>query len=189
MRDGWLDSDNYIVVDCGAVGALSGGHGHADALSIEVAIHGEKLLVDPGTRSYHHSRESREYFRSTAAHNTLAIDGVSSSEPKSTFSWKNRAESTNKAWVSDDRFDYFEGSHNGYERVESPVTHERSILFLKNDYIIIRDRAITSGDHEYSLNFQFAEEQKIWIDKDSHTIGSHNWRMFVFGEMRESAEK
>lgn len=182
MRDGWLDSDNFLVVDCGPVGALSGGHGHADALSIEVAIQGKKLLVDPGTRSYHHSRESREHFRSTAAHNTLAIDGVSSSESKSTFSWKNRAECTTKVWISDDRFDFFEGSHNGYERLESGVTHERSILFLKNDYIVIRDRAVTNGDHEYSLNFQFPEEQVVWVDQDSHTIGSDNWRMFVFGD-------
>ena len=40
MRDGWDDTDNCMIVDCGAVGSLAGGHGHADALSIELAMHG-----------------------------------------------------------------------------------------------------------------------------------------------------
>ena len=31
MRDGFERSDNYMIVDCGEVGSLSGGHGHADA--------------------------------------------------------------------------------------------------------------------------------------------------------------
>ncbi|MBP9665275.1 MAG: alginate lyase family protein, partial [Pyrinomonadaceae bacterium] len=71
MRDGWRDADNYLIVDAGEVGALSGGHGHADALSIVASINGQPLLVDSGTYTYHESRELRDYFRSTSAHNTL----------------------------------------------------------------------------------------------------------------------
>ena len=115
MRDGWNDTDNVMVVDCGEIGSLAGGHGHADALSIELALQGRTLLVDSGTYTYHESRELRDYFRSSTAHNTLVIDGVSSSVPGNTFGWKTQAQTHVKKWIQEDRFDLFEGSHNGYE--------------------------------------------------------------------------
>ena len=82
-----------LLVDCGEVGALTGGHGHADTLAIELAIRGKTVLVDSGTYTYHESRELRNYFRSTTAHNTLVIDDKSRhSEPGDKFSWKTKAE-------------------------------------------------------------------------------------------------
>ena len=181
MRDGWNDTDNYLIVDCGAVGSLAGGHGHADALSIEVAMHGKPLLVDPGTYTYHESRELRDYFRSTTAHNTLVIDGLSSSEPGGPFGWKTRAETDRQNWISEDRFDFFEGSQNGYERLENPATHTRSILFLKNDYWIMRDVVETNGEHEYSLNFHFDDTVTTGISPDGRSVGGDDHRLFTFG--------
>ncbi len=182
MRDGWDETDNYLIVDCGEVGSLAGGHGHADALSIEMAIHGKTLLVDSGTYTYHESRELRDYFRSTTAHNTLVIDGLSSSEPDKAFSWKTRAESKRKTWISTDRFDLFEGSHNGYERLKDPAKHTRSILFLKNDYWIMRDLVETSGEHEYSLNFHFDDDLKTGIGDGGKWVGGDDHRVFTFGD-------
>lgn len=182
MRDGWIDTDNYLIVDCGEVGSLAGGHGHADALSIEVALHGKTLLVDSGTYTYHETRELRDYFRSTAAHNTLEIDGLSSSEPGTAFSWKTRAEAKRNNWISTDRFDLFEGSHNGYERLSEPATHSRSILFLKNDYWVIRDLVDTKGEHNYSLNFHFDTAVRTRIGGDGKWIGGTDHRIYTFGD-------
>ncbi len=182
MRDGWDATDNYMLIDCGEVGSLAGGHGHADTLSINVAAHGKPLLVDSGTYTYHESREMRDYFRSAAAHNTLVIDDVSSSLPGNTFNWKTRAHATQKKWIANHRFDFFEGSHNGYERLELPVTHTRSVLFLKNDYWIIRDLAETQGSHEYSLNFHFAEGREPTIGGNGTWVGEASNRIFTFGD-------
>lgn len=182
MRDGWTDTDNYLVVDCGELGAMSGGHGHADALSVELAMRGRTLLVDSGTYTYHESREMRDYFRSTVAHNTLVIDSVSSSEPASLFNWKTRAITTRTAWISEGRFDLFEGSHDGYQRLADAATHTRSILFLKNDYWIMRDLVETAGEHEYSLNFHFDAEVKPAIGEDGLFVGDDDHRLFTFGD-------
>ena len=191
MRDGWTDTDNYMIVDCGEVGSLAGGHGHADALAVGMAIGGRTLLVDSGTYTYHESREMRDYFRSTTAHNTVEIDGRSSSEPGSAFNWKTRAESTWKTWIAEERFDLFEGTHTGYERLESGATHTRSILFLKNDYWIIRDLIETTGEHEYALNFHFDSRITPGISFNGKEIGDADHRIFTFGdngrwEQRES---
>lgn len=190
MRDGWSETDNFLLVDAGEIGALSGGHGHADALAIEAAIGGKTLLVDPGTFTYHESKEQRDYFRTTAAHNTLVIDGKSQSEPGGKFSWKTRARVKIESQISDARFDFFAASHDGYERLETPATHARSVLFLKNDYWIMRDFVATSGTHDYALNFHFDKRANPVIEQAENGVScigeapaNHDgWRMFAFGD-------
>jgi hypothetical protein len=145
-------------------------------------MHGRSLLVDSGTYTYHESRELRDYFRSTTAHNTLVIDNLPSSVPGMTFGWKTQAQTQIETWIQHERFDLFEGSHNGYERLEQPATHSRSILFLKNDYWIMRDVVETQGEHEYSLNFHFACDVKASIGEDGAWVGDRNSRIFTFGD-------
>ncbi len=190
MRDGWLETDNYLLVDCGKLGSLSGGHGHADALSIDLAVGGKTMLVDAGTYTYHESPALRDAFRSTAAHNTLMIDGESQSEPGGKFSWTTKANADLKKWIAQDRFDFFEGSHDGYERLAAPATHTRSILSLKNDYWIIRDFVKTAGKHHYHLNFHFNHETNPQIKTAENGIAcvgetsgaESGLRLFTFGD-------
>lgn len=158
MRDGWTSRANYMLIDCGPHGTLNCGHAHADALSFVAAARGRTLLVDPGTFTYTGSKESRDYFRSSLAHNTLAVDGESSSVPDGPFNWKHIAGARARAWTSQKRFDFFEGEHDGYARLSSPALHVRSLLFLKNDYWVLRDRVETNGAHRYELRFHFAPD-------------------------------
>ena len=85
MRDGWHPKANFAVVDCGAHGIANCGHAHADALSIDLVANGAPLFVDPGTYNYTTSVEDRNYFRRSAAHNTLVVDDTSSSVPSGPF--------------------------------------------------------------------------------------------------------
>ncbi len=186
MRDGWSDTDNYLLVDCGSLGALNGAHGHADALSINLAAGGDTKLIDSGTYTYHESKELRDFFRTTIGHNALMIDDKSQSEPGGRFNWKTKADARLHSWIAQDRFDFFEGSHDGYERLSEAATHTRSILFLKNDYWIMRDFVKTYGEHDYGLNFHFnvgaspalesAENGNLCV---SETDGL---RLFTFGD-------
>src|SRR5690606_1299896 len=65
------------VFDAGPLGFLSiAAHGHADCLSMTLSVSGREQLVDPGTYVYHAEPEWRDYFRGTAAHNTVRVDGV-----------------------------------------------------------------------------------------------------------------
>ncbi len=182
MRDGWLDTDNYLLIDCGDVGAMSGGHGHADALSVEMSLRGKTLLADSGTYTYHESKEMRDYFRSTKAHNTLTVDDRSSSEPGASFGWRSKANAEAVGWLSNDRFDFFEGRHDGYRRLGSADDHTRSILFLKQDYFIVRDHIKAAGDHEHSLNFHFTPAERTSLDTEGDFAAGDDWRIFTFGD-------
>lgn len=159
MRDGWTKDANYLLMDCGAHGSLSYGHAHADALGFELVGRGRTLLVDPGTYTYTGSLEMRDHFRRSAAHNTLTLDGESSSVPGAgAFKWGTAAQAKTNHWTSENRFDLFEGTHDGYERLASPATHVRKLLFLKNDYWIMRDTIESAGAHQCDLNFHFAAD-------------------------------
>jgi hypothetical protein len=155
MRDGWSATSNYLLFDCGPHGMANCGHAHADALAIEVAANGCTVLVDPGTFTYTGSRELRDWFRSSAAHNTVTVDRESSSVPADTFSWKTRTSAERLAWIEHERFTYVAGRHSGYEQMAKPGTHTRSILFLKHDYWIVCDRLELNGKHEVDQWFHF----------------------------------
>ncbi|HET9478188.1 MAG TPA: alginate lyase family protein [Pyrinomonadaceae bacterium] len=155
MRDGWSHDSNYLLFDCGPHGALNCGHAHADALSIDLAVNGHTMLVDPGTYTYTGSKELRDWFRSSQAHNTVTIDGESSSIPNEAFSWKTKAACTLKNWITTDRLDFVSGTHDGFQRLADPVSLERSILFLKHDYFVIRDLFKFTSEHRADVWFHF----------------------------------
>lgn len=168
MRDGWTKESNYLLLDCGAHGVFNCGHAHADALAFELAARGRTLLIDPGTYTYTGSLELRDLFRSSAAHNTLTLDGESSSAPAGPFSWKQSTHGNTLAWKSEKRFDYFAGAHDGYLRLESaPAMHTRSVLFLKHDYWIVRDAVLTEGEHRYDLHFHFVAGAHPALEKEA----------------------
>jgi hypothetical protein len=156
MRDGWTPDATALVIDCGPHGALTGAHGHADALSFDLTVGGRAMLVDPGTYTYTGSASLRDRFRSTAAHNALTIEGAASADPAGPFSWTRKAEGTVAQWSSGPRFDFFSGRHDGYTNLDPPVTHRRSILFIHGEYLIIRDRLERSAASDCELNFQGA---------------------------------
>jgi hypothetical protein len=187
MRDGWARNASYMLIDCGPHGALSYGHSHADALSFELVARGRALLLDPGTYNYTGSRDERDYFRSTAAHNALVVGGLSSSEPAGPFSWRTAARATARAWVSRPRFDYFEGEHDGYARLSPPAMHARAVLFLKGDYFVMRDAVTGGAAHNCELYFHFAPGTSVERTSALPEGDEAGLDLFVFGadEMRE----
>ncbi|MBA3356868.1 MAG: alginate lyase family protein [Pyrinomonadaceae bacterium] len=172
MRDGWGPAANFLLFDCGPHGEISCGHAHADALSFELAPGGRTMLVDPGTYTYTGSKEMRDWFRSSVAHNTLTIDGESSSVPDGPFSWLSVAQCTTASWISTNRFDYVEGGHDGYSRLASPAAHSRSILFLKKNYWVVRDRVSADMEHRVDLWFHFDSNAAPLIEALEGQIGN-----------------
>lgn len=163
MRDGWKSNSTYALIDFGPHGSLGCGHAHADSLAIEFAARGKTWIVDPGTFTYTGNQESRDWFRSTAAHSTVTVDGESQSVPAGPFSWKHIAETSLGGFIIGDGFDFLEASHDGYRRLADPVTHTRALIFPKSiasdepaslsSYLIVRDSFAASKRHQYEATF------------------------------------
>jgi uncharacterized heparinase superfamily protein len=78
IRD--ADAESCLVFDAGPLGPdYQPGHGHCDILSYELSLHCQRVVVDTGVSTYEPGPE-RHYERSTAAHNTLRIDGEEQAE-------------------------------------------------------------------------------------------------------------
>ena len=54
----------------------SGGHLHADVLSVVAHVGGAERILDPGTLTYAVDRDVRDRFRSSRLHSTIAIPGI-----------------------------------------------------------------------------------------------------------------
>jgi hypothetical protein len=128
-----------------------------------LAAQGRTLLVDPGTFTYTGGKEMRDWFRSSVAHNTLTVDRESTSISADTFSWKTMTQCERIAWVDNARFTFVSGKHNGY----TTGTHTRSILFLKRDYWVMRDRVELSGRRQLDLWFHFEADTSPALQGDS----------------------
>jgi len=162
MRDGWTEAATYAVIDCGPHGVQSCGHAHADQLAFEFAAGGTSWLVDPGTFTYTGDARMRDWFRSTAAHNTVTVDGEPQSVSAGPFAWAQVAEPLAREFFDGRGFVYFDGAHNGYERLPDPVTHHRALLLVKASddklpsYLIVRDRFAARAAHRYAARYHFA---------------------------------
>lgn len=157
MRSGWDAEAHQLVLDVGPLGCpWSGGHGHADLLSIQCAVFGTPCLVDPGTYGYTVEPEWRDFFRGSVAHSTVTVDGLGQAAPAGAFRWAARPRARLHRWVSTEAWDFADASHDGYGRLGDPVTHRRRVLFVKPRYWLVVDDLRGAAEHRVELRFQFA---------------------------------
>jgi hypothetical protein len=168
MRSGWDVEAHQAIVDIGPIGCpVSGGHGHADLLSLQCSIFGEPCLVDAGTYSYAGESHWRDFFRSSAAHSTVIVDGVSQAEPAGAFGWKGQPRVRLREWHCTPEFDFIDAEHDAYLSLADPVIHRRRVIFVKPGYWILIDDLSGAAHHQVDLTFQFGP-----LDV---TLGTHPW--------------
>jgi uncharacterized heparinase superfamily protein len=153
-----------VFIDCGPVGfAGRGGHGHNDCLAIDVVLDGAALISDCGSYVYTASREWRDRFRATAAHNTPRVEGVEQNRffgPDELFLLHDDATPDPRLWRQGESMDYFEGSHAGYAgHGLRPV--RRIILDRENHRLAVEDRFEGGGQHHLAVPYHLAPEVDI----------------------------
>jgi hypothetical protein len=157
MRSGWEPDAHLLILDVGSLGyPLSGGHGHADLLSIQCSVFGEPYLVDPGTYCYTEDQQWRNFFRSTAAHSTIRVDGIEQAIPAGPFKWQSRPCARLRGWRSTKAFDLADAEHDAYRTILDPVKHRRRVIFVKPRYWVVVDDLDGAAQHHVEVRFQFA---------------------------------
>jgi len=152
-----------VVFDCGPLGFGSiSAHGHADALSFILTMDGQEVFIDPGTYIYDCRSRFRDYFRSTAAHNTVVVDGQDQSKMAGPFLWRDKATAVFEGRQTDASCDRVTGSHDGYRRLQDPVVHRRSIEIDKEtEAITIVDLLRANSSHQAVMNFHLAPDWEV----------------------------
>ena len=153
--------------DGGPHGFLSiAAHAHADALSVEVRHDGIDVLADPGTYCYHGEPEWREWFRSTAAHNTVEIGGVSQSESGGPFLWTTQARTaTLTCRPGEQPVQSWSAEHDGYLRLSTPSVHRRSVtLDSPGRKLTVVDTIDTTSEVPLRLWWHLGPDVRVDLD-------------------------
>lgn len=142
---------------------------HADMLHFDLWYKGVNLLRDTGTFQYYCEPPWEHYFKSTAAHNTVEVDGKDQMEKGSRFLWYNWTKSKLRYCKQLPQLDgdYWEGEHYGYrygkEAVKvntylrsKDVIHRRAVIRLGDRWIIIDD-ILGTGEHNATLRWHLAD--------------------------------
>jgi hypothetical protein len=153
--------------DGGPHGFLSiAAHAHADALSVEVRHDGVDILTDPGTYCYHGEPEWREWFRSTAAHNTVEVGGSSQSESGGPFLWTTQARTrTVTCEVGELPVQTWTAEHDGYRRLSTPTVHRRSVtLDSARRCLTVVDTFDAAGEVPLRLSWHLGPDVMVELD-------------------------
>jgi hypothetical protein len=187
-----------VLIDGGPFGPGTGGHSHSDTLSLILRDGKEDILIDPGTYTYVSDPRWRNWFRGSAAHNIIRVDGRDQATPVNAFRWADPPRVELLAWETDGDRDYFDGvcSYGGFE-------HRRRVVFLKPNVLLVLDEIQgPPGEHEVEQFWHFAAppermaEGRYWLDPAHRTWlalagggqveitegGEHGWRSAALGQ-------
>jgi hypothetical protein len=171
----------HCIVDAGPFGPFRGGHSHADTLSLVARSGADDLLIDPGTFSYSYDSPWRDFFRGTAAHNTVRVNGRDQAEPAGPFAWRNPPRVSVKEWHSDACADFLDATC-GYDQVQ----HRRRFLFVKPGILFILDdvRHVAGGSVEAEQFWhpgRIGSAGRLVLPNDAAAAVSEGWRSRVYG--------
>ncbi len=171
----YKDEKSHLIADFGKIGPdYLPGHAHADTLSFELAVNGERIVVNSGTSVYGSSNE-RLFQRGTGAHSTIQIDMENSSEVWSGFRVAKRAVPFNIQVHSIPETDSeisFQASHNGYLRLKNKAIHTRKFN-LSNNTWSIEDEIVGSGNNVTS-RFYLHPEIDVLKTEDGIMLSKKN---------------
>ena len=159
---GWRGGGRYLIFDAGPIGpGHQPGHGHAGALSFELSARARRIVTDTGVLTYADG-SARRHDRSTAAHNTVEIDGRDQSEVWGAFRCGRRVSIARRAGDEGDRA--FAGAYCGPGADGSlAVSHARTIAVGRR-LLAFRDIVHARGDHRATLRVHLAPGLRVTLD-------------------------
>ena len=167
-----MSQSGYVRVNLGRIAAILDvapigldyvpGHAHADTLSFELSLEGERLIVNGGTSTYAPGAE-REAQRATRAHSTVEIDGKNSSEVWAAFRVARRAKITSLNVRTEQPFEVT-AKHDGYRRLAGRNFHTRTWRFGERSLKVVDE---VSGPHRIAVvRFHFVPGAATSIEPD-----------------------
>lgn len=131
----------------------------ADMLHADVWWRGWNVAIDAGTFSYNAPGPWNNALSRTTFHNTVTVDGHEQMDQEGRYLWfpwiKGKVEHTLKSdgsWLA-----FWEGGHDGYERLHDPVTYRRGVLRIGPEHWLVLDSLIGRDVHDYRLHWLLAD--------------------------------
>lgn len=133
--------DAVALLDVAPVGPdYLPGHAHADTLSFELSLYGQRVVVNGGTSRYGCGME-RSHERQTVSHSTVEVAGQSSSEVWGGFRVARRAYPFDLQILQKSELLSVTCSHDGYTYFPCKPVHSREWV-MDADGLLVTDRVV-----------------------------------------------
>ena len=171
------------ILDCANIGPdYQPAHAHADTLSFELSIDGQRCIVNAGTSVYRDNPVLRQWQRGTASHSTVEINHRNSSDIWGVFRVGKRAypcdlaiEDTADEWV-------IRCGHTGYQSLH---TKHIRVWKLKNNTLLINDYC----DTELPAISRYYLHPNVVVHKLSLLVGQNKISVHADADIKiESSE-
>ena len=167
----WQPTDMALAFRCGPFGT---DHQHEDKLSFVLYGVGARLLDEMGVYGYADT-PWREYFRGTAAHNTVLVDGMGQNRRARRETWTANTPLEGN-WTSSDAFDFVSGVYDDGWGPENnrAVSQRREIFFAKPDYWIVHDLLTGAGTHTYEVLYHLPPANVVRVHEETKVAYTEN---------------
>lgn len=174
FRTGWKQDATVMVVKAGPKGEW---HCQPDNGTFELWVNGRNLFPDSGSYIYAGHGEVmklRNWFRRTASHNTLTLDGKN----------LETTQSVTKLWKPEGDVQILVTENPSY----ADLKHRRTVFFVDQKFFVIVDEAVGTATGTVNLNYHLAEGE-VSINKADFAIttsyeGDSNVKLQCFPEQK-----
>jgi hypothetical protein len=135
-----------------------------------VHVDGTPLLIDTGTSTYA-AGPARDYERSTAAHNTVGVDGADSTEVWGAFRAARRARVRDFAASGSAAGVTIEAWHDGFRRLPGRPRHQRH-WFLTAAGLRVDDLVPGQGRHAVVIYWHLAAGSTVLLEERGAVIST-----------------
>ncbi|MCZ7645129.1 MAG: heparinase II/III family protein [Planctomycetota bacterium] len=161
----------WLLFDAGPFGAS---HQHEDALGLELFAHGSPFVVDPGISGYMND-DWTAFYRHTRAHSTLLVNGAGQNRRAVTQhhhaeSVRGQCEAAFSPVLDFARAVY----RDGYEGQPAGIEHERTVIFVREDYYLVFDEVRGAAAERIEALFHFAPMR---VELESRTRRARSMRL------------
>lgn len=178
------EQGHYLICDGGKVGPdYIPGHAHGDIFSFELSMFGERLIVDSGVHDYLRG-DMRRYCRSTAAHNTVEIDGQDQCEFWDAFKVARRGRPHDVHFERTEQGFCLSGWHDGYRRLAGGPTHYREFEWRHQGSLVVRDKVQSSVAMPFVSRIHLHPKCRVSEHRESSLVlerGGHRYALRADG--------
>ncbi|WP_372757491.1 heparinase II/III family protein [Mariniflexile sp.] len=155
MRQGWNQDDKMMAISNG-LDVDKPDHQHGDLLGVQAMSNGQVILPNYQVR---YPLKDYEFFKNSLVKNVALVDdelqgkGYAGNQGGSGFGkFSNLPKPKTIAWSSNNNIDVYVGSHDGFENIG--VTYTRQVIYLKDDFWVIKDNFKSNESHDYKQIWQ-----------------------------------
>jgi len=153
--------------------------GHADLLHFDLWANGSNIVGDGGTFLYSDPTGIGQALKSTAAHNTVTVDGRSQMTEAGQFLWVHWT----RAYVISEETQSWSGEHHGYAKNQRGIVHRRTIFFERGQWAIVDDLINLDGEVHLLDLWWHLRDHSDWQEQSfsSYSSKSSGFTVQIFG--------